>query len=151
MERDRLTITERMMMNNNVLNNAKKRTVMEVFNKMVVLANQEINLTEFKKTYFPNEERTLEFIIEGMEDLDTGFVIQENKVRTMKKLKDKPTATFRCTEDTFLRLATREVTFAQCYFYGWLDIKGEKAIRDYEIFKRMFNKYGYIFDKMNGK
>jgi len=151
MDQSKLTITERMLMKSKFIDDTKKKTVMEVFSKMVILANQEINLSEFKKTYFPTEDRTLEFIIDGMEDLDTGFVIQENKVRTMKKLQDKPTATFRCSEDTFLRLGTGEITFAQAYFYGWLSISGEKAIRDYEIFKRMFNKYRYIFDKINGK
>jgi hypothetical protein len=148
---DRLTITERMLKigeQSNPVIIARKKIIMEIFNKMVIVANQEVNIPEFKKIYFPDEDRTLELIIEGMEDLDTGFVIQDSKFRTIKKLKDTPTATFKCSEETYLRLATDEVTFAQCYFWGWMDISGEFALRDYEILKRMFNKYKYIFKKI---
>ncbi len=126
----------------------KKKQAQSMFDKMVRLINQEVDLTGFKSQYFPDEDRTLEWIIAGMEDIDSGFVFEQGKVRTIKKLQDKPTCTFRCSEDTFLLLATGEMTYTQAYFWDLLQIEGEKALRDYEIFKRMFNKYGHLLNKI---
>jgi len=122
----------------------KKQRATEMFEKMVIRINQKVNLNEFKEKYFPNEDRTLQFNIEGMEDVDTGFVFEGGRVRTIKKIHDTPTVTFQCDEDTFLRLAVQEITFPQAYFYGWLKITGSNYLRDYEIFKEMFQKYGHI-------
>jgi len=144
---NRLTKVERMLMKQNdegLLDHEKKKKVQMIFNKMVVRINQEIDFNKFKKTYFPNEDRTMEFVIEGMEELDTGFVFEGGKVRTIRKLEDVATVSFKCTEDVFLQLATQDVSFAQAFLYNWLDITGENYMRDYEIFKRMFNKYGHI-------
>lgn len=141
-----LTMTERLL--NKVAPNQvaeyKKTRVMEMFNKMVLLINKRIDFAKYKNKYFPNEDRTLEFNIDGLEELDTGFVFKDGKVRTIKKLLDRPTCTFRCSEDVFLLMATHEMTFPTAYFYGYLDISGEHALRDYEIFKEMFNEYGHI-------
>lgn len=150
---DKLTITERNLqeMNGNGPKTPddqftawKKKKAKEMFEKMVIRINSKVNLREFKEKYFPNEDRTLEFIIDGMEDVDTGFVFQDGKVRTIQKLRDTPTVTFQCDEDTFLRLATQEITFPQAYFYGWLKVTGKNYLRDYEIFKEMFRRYGHI-------
>jgi len=141
---ERALLQQEQQQNDSLFEREKKKRVQLVFNKMVTRINQEIDLDKFKKTYFPDEDRTLEFLIEGMEDLDTGFVFEGGRVRTIERLKDEPTVRFKCTEDVFLQLATQEISFASAFLYGWLDITGENYMRDYEIFKRMFNKYGHI-------
>jgi putative sterol carrier protein len=132
----------------NPLTAEKRKLIKLIFDKMVVLINREINLDEFKDTYFPHEDRTLELNITGLEDLDTGFVFEKGKVRTIKKLADKPTVMFSMDEDTFIRLATQQLNFSEAFFYGDLDIHGENYMRDFRIFKRMFDKYGTLFEKL---
>ena len=116
---ERALLQQEQQQNDNLFEREKKKRVQLVFNKMVTRINQEI-------------------------DLDTGFVFEGGRVRTIERLKDEPTVRFKCTEDVFLQLATQEISFASAFLYGWLDITGENYMRDYEIFKRMFNKYGHI-------
>lgn len=120
----------------------KKQKAKEMFEKMCIRINQRIDVKKFRKRYNIIEDRTLEFYIKGMEDVDTGFVFKDGRVRTIKKIADKPTVVFKCSEDVFLRMATKEITLAQAYFWGWIDVIGENALRDYEIFNEMFNEYG---------
>ncbi len=163
MTRDNLTIVERKLREQhsrprpkrrlpsiNPIQMTKNQRAQRMFNNMVILINQEVNLPEFKQTYFPDEDRTLEWNIKGMEDVDSGFVFEDSKVRTIKKLRDKPTCRFFCNEDTFLLLSTGELTYPQAYFWDLLQIDGENALRDYEIFKRMFNKYGHLLKGIRG-
>lgn len=126
----------------------KRELVKQIFHKMIGLINKEINLEEFKDAYFPDEDRTLEMNILGIEDLDTGFVFENSKVRSIRKLSDRPTVVFTLDEDTFIRLALRRETFSEAFFYGELDIQGEKYMRDFHIFDRMFKRYGYILEKI---
>lgn len=132
----------------NPLTAEKRKLIKLIFDKMVILINKEIDLAEFKDTYFPDENRTLELNIAGLEDLNTGFVFEGGKVRTIKKLHDKPTVMFSMDEDTFIRIATRQLTFSEAFFYGELDIQGDNYMRDYRIFQRMFDKYGTILEKL---
>lgn len=134
----------------NPIEREKRELVRKIFERMVDLINKEINLDEFKDTYFPHEDRTLEMNIKGLEDIATGFVFEGGKVRTIKKLEDNPTVIFDMDEDTFIRIATKRETFSEAFFYGELDIQGPNYMRDFHIFKRMFDKYGYVLDKIGG-
>jgi len=122
--------------------------ITKIFEKMVELINKEIDLAEFKYTYFPDEDRTLELNIIGLSDLDTGFVFEGGKVRTIKKINDRPTVMFTMDEDTFIHIATKQVSFTEAFFYGDLDIQGDNYMRDFKIFKRMFDKYGRLLDTL---
>ncbi len=126
----------------------KRRLIKKIFEKMVVLINREMNIEEFKDTYFPNEDRTLELNIKGIEDLDTGFVFQDGHVRTIKKLMDLPTVTVSMDEDTFIRLATKQETLGEAFFNGHMEMEGKEYFRDFKLFDRMFTKYGYVLDKL---
>jgi putative sterol carrier protein len=135
----------------NPIEREKRELVKRIFERMVDLIDKEINLDEFKNTYFPHEDRTLEMNITGLEDVATGFVFEGGKVRTIKKLEDRATVVFAMDEDTFIRIATKRETFSEAFFYGELDIQGENYMRDFHIFKRMFDKYGYVLDKIGGR
>jgi putative sterol carrier protein len=133
----------------NPIETEKRELIKKIFAKMVALINKEINLKEFKDTYFPDEDRTLKMNIGGIEDLDTGFVFEGGKVRTIRKLTDEPTVTFTMDEDTFIRIATKKESFSEAFFYGELGIEGKNYMRDYRIFDRMFKKYGSILEKIS--
>jgi putative sterol carrier protein len=126
----------------------KRRLIRKIFEKMVVLINREMNIEEFKDTYFPNEDRTLELNIKGIEDLDTGFVFRDGRVRTIKKLTDKPTVIVSMNEDTFIRLATKQETLGEAFFYSHMEMEGKDYFRDFKLFDRMFTKYGHVLDKL---
>ena len=128
----------------NFLLREKKERITALFGKIIIRINQEVDLPQFKASYFPDEDRTLEFVIDGMEDLDTGIVFEKGKVRTIRKIDDTPTVRFSCDEDTFLLIATGELSFVKAHLLNWLKIEGENWVRDVEIFKRLFNKYGHI-------
>lgn len=133
----------------NLFREEKEELIRKIFYKMVGLINREINLQEFIDTYCPDEDRTIEIKIIGLEDIDTGFVFENGKVRTIKKLSDSPTVRFTMDEDTFIRLATRQEGFSEAFFLGEMDIEGKNYFRDYRIFERMFERYGYILDKVS--
>jgi len=126
----------------------KRRLIKKIFEKMVDLINKEMNIEEFKDTYFPNEDRTLELNIKGIEDLDTGFVFRNGRVRTIKKLSDKPTVVVNMDEDTFIRLATKQETLGEAFFYSHMEMAGKEYMRDFKLFDRMFTKYGHVLDKL---
>jgi putative sterol carrier protein len=107
-----------------------------------------MNIDEFKETYFPDEDRTLQLNIIGLEDLDTGFVFEDGEVRTIQKISDRPTVVLTMDEDTFILIATKRITFAEAFFSGDLEMEGENYLRDYRIFERTFTKYGKILDKI---
>lgn len=132
----------------NPLEAEKRKLIRTIFEKMVPLINKEMNLDEFKETYFPHEDRTLQLNIIGLEDIDTGFVFKDGEVRTIKKISDKPTVILTMDEDTFILISTRRMTFAEAFFNGDLDMEGENYMRDYRIFERTFTKYGKILDKI---
>jgi putative sterol carrier protein len=132
----------------NPLEAEKRKLIRTIFEKMVPLINKEMNMDEFKETYFPHEDRTLQLNIIGLEDLDTGFVFEDGEVRTIKKISDKPTVILTMDEDTFILISTRRMTFAEAFFNGDLDMEGENYLRDYRIFERTFTKYGKILDKI---
>jgi len=131
------------------LQHEKRELIKRIFSKMVDLINKEIDLEEFIDTYCPKEDRTLEINIRGLEDIDTGFVFENGKVRTIKKLADQPTVRFTMDEDTFIRLATRQESFSEAFFLDEMDAQGKNYFRDYHIFERMFKKYGHILDKIS--
>lgn len=133
----------------NPIQHEKRELIKKIFTKMVDLINKEVNLMEFKETYFPDEDRTLELNIIGLEDINTGFVFESGTVRTIKKLQDKPTVKFTMDEDTFLRIATKRETFTEAWLYGELDTEGDNYIRDYKIFELMFKTYGHVLDKVS--
>lgn len=126
----------------------KRRLIKKIFEKMVVLINKEMNIEEFKETYFPDEDRTLELNIDGMEDIDTGFVFKNSTVRTIKKLSDRPTVKIAMDEDTFIRLATKQESLSEAFFYDHMKMEGDNYMRDFRLFDRMFKKYGYVLDKL---
>lgn len=132
----------------NLIQHEKRELIKKLFSSMVSLINKEIDLQEFVDTYCPYEDRTLEINIKGLEDLDSGFVFEKGTVRTMKKLNDQPTVSFTMDEDTFIRLATKQESFSEAFFYGEMEIQGRNYMRDYRIFDRMFNRYGHILDKI---
>jgi hypothetical protein len=51
-------------------------------------------------------------------------------------------------EDTFILISTGDMTFAEAFFSGDLDMEGENYLRDYRIFERTFTKYGKILYKI---
>lgn len=132
----------------NPLESEKRKLIKTIFDKMVTLINKEMNINEFKETYFPDEDRTLQLNIIGLEDLDTGFVFENGEVRAIQKISDKPTVILTMDEDTFILIATKRLTFAEAFFNGDLDMEGENYLRDYRIFERTFTKYGKILDKI---
>lgn len=132
----------------NPLEAEKRKLIKTIFEKMVPLINKEMNIDEFKETYFPDEDRTLQLNIIGLEDLDTGFVFEDGEVRTIQKISDRPTVVLTMDEDTFILIATRRITFAEAFFSGDLEMEGENYLRDYRIFERTFTKYGKILDKI---
>ena len=132
----------------NPLEAEKRKLIRTIFEKMVPLINKEMNMDEFKETYFPHEDRTLQLNIIGLEDLDTGFVFEDGEVRTIKKISDKPTVILTMDEDTFILISTGDMTFAEAFFNGDLDMEGENYLRDYRIFERTFTKYGKILYKI---
>jgi putative sterol carrier protein len=132
----------------NPLEAEKRKLIKTIFEKMVPLINKEMNIDEFKETYFPDEDRTLQLNIIGLEDLDTGFVFEDGEVRTIQKISDRPTVVLTMDEDTFILIATKRITFAEAFFSGDLEMEGENYLRDYRIFERTFTKYGKILDKI---
>jgi putative sterol carrier protein len=132
----------------NPLEAEKRKLIKTIFEKMVPLINKEMNMDKFKETYFPHEDRTLQLNIIGLEDIDTGFVFEDGEVRTIKKISDKPTVILTMDEDTFILISTGDMTFAEAFFSGDLDMEGENYLRDYRIFERTFTKYGKILYKI---
>jgi|APFre7841882630_1041343.scaffolds.fasta_scaffold00020_7 putative sterol carrier protein len=132
----------------NPLEAEKRKLIKTIFEKMVPLINKEMNIDEFKETYFPDEDRTLQLNIIGLEDLDTGFVFENGEVRIIAKIYDKPTVILTMDEDTFILISTKRLTFAEAFFNGDLEMEGENYLRDYRIFERTFTKYGKILDKI---
>ena len=59
----------------------KKMLIEKLFKVGVKRINKDMDIPQFKKKFCPNEDRTLELNIIGMDHLDTGFVIEENAIR----------------------------------------------------------------------
>jgi|TARA_Y100000034_G_C6910343_1_gene424411 putative sterol carrier protein len=118
----------------------KKMLIEKLFKVGVKRINKDMDIPQFKKKFCPNEDRTLELNIIGMDHLDTGFVIEENAIRTYKRLKDTPTCRIWMDEDVFISIKRGDITFTQAFFYGFLTIKGENYIRDLQIFQRIIDE-----------
>ena len=127
----------------------KNQLITELFEKGVQLINQMVKLDQWKKEFFPNEDRTLALYIEEMEELPTGFVFESGKIRTMDKLKDIPTLSVYLTEDVFLSIATEEYTLQSAFFYRWIKLKGDNYLRDFKVFQVMFDRHPEVLAALN--
>lgn len=124
----------------------KKELITRLFAKGVAVVNKVISLETFKQyDKGMDADRTLAMLIEGMEELDTGFVFEGGQVRVIKKLRDKPTVSLWLTEDTFISLCKLELTILGAFWEARLHVDGEHFMRDLELFDMMFKALGAKF------
>jgi len=97
----------------------------------------EIGLEKYKAKYSPGENRSLLFVVTSPMG-QYGFIMEEDEVKVLEKLKREPTVIVSMNEDTVWAIALGKMDLTYAYATERVKVSGRYALRDYIILRQLF-------------
>ena len=126
------------------------KLVNAAINRGIMSINSKPGLCRKVMEYSGGETRTLNFIISDMRGKQPGFTINRGRLANIGQVR-KPTVSFIVNKETFMQMCLGKLTPEQAYFYNKMDIHGDDWLRDYNLFKLIFDEFGNVLNGLMKK
>jgi hypothetical protein len=118
-----------------MLDNVKAGVINFIIKKGIEQANNKLDIRTLRRKYKIFDDRTLALYIDGVDGVD--WVVLSKSI-------SNPTAVAVISENDFIGIVKKQISFDDAYWWGSLEIKGEFEIRDFIIFRDVMSSFSDV-------